>query len=280
MLAERHLLGSGRGARHERQELLGELHEHLIVHVGPVELEHRELGVVLRRDALIPEVTIDLEHPFDSAHGQPLEVQLRRDAQEQLHVERVVMRDERPGQRAAGERLHHRRLDLEEAMAGEEVAHRGHRPAADFEHPAHVRVDDEIQIALPIADLHVLETMPLLGQRDEALGQERRATWPRSTARWSWSGRGGPATPSWSPKSSSFDSSYSRADSESCRTYTWIRARPSDSTRNAALPKFRMLTIRPAVTVSTREASSSAASAGRCAATSALTVWVVAKRLG
>ena len=49
-------------ARHERQQLLGELHEHLIVHVGPIELEHRELGVVLRRDALIPEVTIDLEH--------------------------------------------------------------------------------------------------------------------------------------------------------------------------------------------------------------------------
>ncbi len=89
-----------------------------------------------------------------------------------------------------------------------------------------------------------------------------------------------PVTPSWSPKSSSFESSYSLGASESCRTYTWIRSRPSDSTRNAAFPKFLILTIRPAVTVSTREASSSAASAAECAATSAVTVWVVAKRLG
>ena len=103
------------GAGHERQQLLGEAHQHLVVHVGPVELEHRELGVVLRRDPLVAEVAVDLEHPLDAADRQPLQVQLRRDAQVQLHVERVVVRHEGTRQRAAGDRLHHRRLDFEEA---------------------------------------------------------------------------------------------------------------------------------------------------------------------
>ena len=94
---------------------LGQRHQVAVVGVAPVELEHRELGVVLRRDPLVPEVTVDLEHSFDAADGQPLEVELGRDAQVERHVERVVMRRERPGQRAAGNRLHHRRLDLEEA---------------------------------------------------------------------------------------------------------------------------------------------------------------------
>jgi hypothetical protein len=59
-----------------------------------------------------------------------------------------------------------------------------------------------------------------------------------------------------------------------------MRDRPSDSTRNEALPKLRMLRMRPAVIVSTRELSRVAASASPCAVTSALTVCVVVNRLG
>ena len=159
-------------ARHGRDHLLGHDHQLLVVAVGLVELEHRELGIVLRRDPLVAEVTVDLVDAFDAADGQPLEVELRRDPQEQLHVERVVMGHERPRQRAAGDRLHHRRLDFEVAARVQESPDVRQHAAADLEHAPRVGIDDEIEVALPVADLDVAQPVPLLRQRQEALGQE------------------------------------------------------------------------------------------------------------
>ena len=49
--------------------------------VGLVELEHRELGVVLARQPLVAEVAADLVDAIEAADHQPLEVQLGRDPQ-------------------------------------------------------------------------------------------------------------------------------------------------------------------------------------------------------
>ena len=135
VVAERHLIGADRLARDGREQLLGHRHQRLVVGVRLVELHHRELGVVLRRDPLVPEVAVDLEHPLDAADGQPLQIELGRDAQVEIHVERVVMRHERPRQRAAGDRLHHRRLDLEVAARGHELANRRDDAAARSRRP-------------------------------------------------------------------------------------------------------------------------------------------------
>src|SRR6266571_2356463 len=115
------------------QKLLRESHEVAVIAVSLVELEHGELGVVPGRDALVPEIAVDLEHFLESAYHQAFQVELGRDAQEKLHVERVVVRLERPGVRAAGNRLHHRRLDLEETLARHELADRLHDAAAGLE---------------------------------------------------------------------------------------------------------------------------------------------------
>ena len=96
----------------QQLEVVGGL---LVVGVGLVPLEHRELGVVLRRDALIAEVLAQLVDPVDAADDAALQVELGRDPQVEVAVERVVVGGERPRQRAAVERLQHRRLDLDEA---------------------------------------------------------------------------------------------------------------------------------------------------------------------
>jgi hypothetical protein len=44
-------------------------------------------------DAFVAEVAVDLEDLLQAAHHQALQVQLRGDAQEQLHVQRVVVGD-------------------------------------------------------------------------------------------------------------------------------------------------------------------------------------------
>jgi phage terminase large subunit-like protein len=55
----------------------------VIVGVGLVELQHGELGIVLRADALVAEVAVDLVDAVKAADDQPLQIKLRRDAQKE-----------------------------------------------------------------------------------------------------------------------------------------------------------------------------------------------------
>src|SRR3546814_17216615 len=90
----------------------------LIVRVRLVELQHREFGIVARRESFITEVAVDLVNLLETANDQSLEEQFRRDAQIQIAIERVVMCHERPRRRAASDRLQHRRLDFDETEIG------------------------------------------------------------------------------------------------------------------------------------------------------------------
>ena len=112
--------------------------------------------------ALVAEVAVDLVDALEAADDQALQVQLRRDAQEEVHVERVVVRHEGPRRRAAGDGLHHRRLDFDVAARVELTAKGGDNFGAGDERFANVGVGDEIEIALPDAGFHVLEAMELL----------------------------------------------------------------------------------------------------------------------
>ena len=96
------------------EHALDQVHEIAVIGVRLVQLEHREFGVVPRRQALVAEVAIDLVDALEAADDQPLEVQLGRDPQVHVDVERVVVGQERLRDRAARNHLQHRRLDLEE----------------------------------------------------------------------------------------------------------------------------------------------------------------------
>ena len=161
----------GGGPRHQ---LLGHRHHVAAVEVRGVELEHRELGVVHRRDPLVPEVAVDLVDSLEAAHHQPLQVQLRGDAQEQIHPERVVVRDERPRHGPAGDRLHHRGFDLDVAALVEEAPHRAHHRASQHEDAAHLGVREQVEVALAVAGFDVGEPVPLLGRRQQRLREQRQ----------------------------------------------------------------------------------------------------------
>ncbi len=144
----------------------------LVVHVGFVEFEHREFRIVLGRDPLIPEITVYLVHPFETAHGQPFQIELGRHAEVEVQVERVVMRHKGPRQGAAGHRLHHRRLDFEEPAAIEKAPDTGDDFRPGLEDLAGRRIDDEVEVALAIPRFDVRQTVPLLGQGHQALGEK------------------------------------------------------------------------------------------------------------
>src|SRR3954451_18851396 len=97
----------------------------VVVGVRLVPLEHRELGLVLARKALVAEVLVDLVDALEAADYQPLQIQLVGDTQIEVLVELVVVRDERTGERAAVQTLQDRGLDFEEAAAVKPVAYAG-----------------------------------------------------------------------------------------------------------------------------------------------------------
>jgi hypothetical protein len=160
--------------REALEQRLGERHQVFVVGEGLVELEGGELGVVPRRHALVAEILVELEDAVQTADHESLEVQLGRDAQVELHVERVVVRDEGPRGRAAVEGLQHRRLDLEVVAILEEAADVRDDAAAGLERPPDVVVDDEVDVALAVADGDVRQAVPLLGERPQRLGQDAK----------------------------------------------------------------------------------------------------------
>lgn len=95
-----------------RDHLLGHLHEVVHVGVGHVELADAELGVVREVDRLVAEDATHLVHAVEAADDELLEVQLGSDAEEEVEVERVVVRDEGLGRRSSGDHVHHGGLDL------------------------------------------------------------------------------------------------------------------------------------------------------------------------
>ncbi len=128
-------------------------------------------------DALVAEVPRDFVDALQPADDQPLEVELRRDAQIQVAVQRVVMRHEGARGGAAVQRLQDWRLDLDEAVAVEELAHRGeHAGAREEDRELHIAVGDQVQIALAVACLRIEElevaARALGWQRAQRLGQQ------------------------------------------------------------------------------------------------------------
>ena len=153
-------------------ERLGELDDVGDVAERLVRLHHRELGVVRRVHPLVAERPSDLEHPVQATDDQALEVQLGGDAQVQRHVQRVVVGHERAGVGAAGLDVEDRRLDLDEAAIAQRRAEARQHGVADLEDPTAVGVDDEVGVALAVADVGVGEAVPLVRQRADRLGQQ------------------------------------------------------------------------------------------------------------
>src|SRR5207302_7152694 len=112
---------------------------------------------------------VDLLEP---AHDQPLQVQLERDPQVEVQVERVVVGLERPGQAAAWNLLEDRGLNLQKALRVHEPAQSRDDPRAGDEHVADVGVGDQVDVPLPVALLDVLQAVPLLRKWPERLREE------------------------------------------------------------------------------------------------------------
>ncbi len=107
-----------------------------------------------------------------AADDQALEVQLRLNAQHHVQIQRVVVGVEGARRRADLEGREDGRVHLQEAASVQECAQLPQDIAALDEGVLHVGIDDQVQIALAIAGVGVLQAVELLRQRVQRLGQQ------------------------------------------------------------------------------------------------------------
>src|SRR5207244_8777599 len=97
---------------------------------GLVELQHGELRIPPPAQTLVAKVAINFVHAIQPADRQAFQVEFRRDSQVEIHVERVVVRDEWPRYGASRDGLHHGSFYFDESMSIHEPPHRLHQFAA------------------------------------------------------------------------------------------------------------------------------------------------------
>ena len=152
--------------------ILGDVHHALIVGVCLIQLDGGELRVVAGVHALVAEDTADLVDLLEAADDQTLEVQLGCNTHVHVDVQRIVMGDERTCCRTARDGVEAGRLNFHKAAAIHEAADLAHDCRALLEGVTYLGVDDEVNVTLTVAHIGVLQTVPLLGQRNEVLGQQ------------------------------------------------------------------------------------------------------------
>lgn len=123
-------------------------------------------------NALIAQHAANLVDPLQAPHDQALEIELGGDAQVEVSIEGVVVGDEGPGERSAGDGLEHGGINLEEAALVQIAAQGADYLAAEKEDAPRLLIGYQIQVALAVAQLDVAEAMPLLRRGPQGLGEQ------------------------------------------------------------------------------------------------------------
>ncbi len=146
-------------------QLFGEVHQIFIRRIGQVKLHHRELGIMVSRNPFVPEIAVYFKDPLQPAYNKALQVKLRSDPKVQVHPERIVIGPKRPGGGASRQGLHHGSFHFQKIPVLHEPADNLDDPVAQVKSPAHLRVDDQVEIAHAVAGFRVRQPVPFFRQR-------------------------------------------------------------------------------------------------------------------
>ena len=109
--------------------------------------------------ALVAEVTTDLIHTFETSYDETLEIKLGSDTEIEVDVERIVVGDERTSTGTTGNLLEDWCLDLGVTSLVEHLTHGTDDGGTLLEHVLHALVDNQVEVALTIAQLGVVEAI-------------------------------------------------------------------------------------------------------------------------
>ena len=122
--------------------------------------------------ALVAEDTAHLIDLVHTADDQPLQVQLRLDAQDHIQIQGVVVGVEGTGVGADLKGGQDGSIHLQEALGIQEVAQLPEDQAALDEGVLDLGVDDQVHVALAVPGLPVGQAVVLLGQGQQGLAQQ------------------------------------------------------------------------------------------------------------
>ncbi len=83
--------------------------------------------------------------------------------------------DKGPGYSAAGNGLHHGCFHFQEPLAVQKAAGGPDNLAPGLKDFSHLRVDNQVKVALPVTQVHIFQAMPLFRQGPQRLGQDNKA---------------------------------------------------------------------------------------------------------
>ena len=163
------------------QQLLRERHHPVIVLISHIQFHAGELRVVASVHSFIAEVTANLIHTLETAHDKTLQVELRSNTQIQIHVQRIMVCDERTSRCTTCYLLKNRSLHFRETSLIKHLTHGAQDGGTLQERVLHPVVHNQVHITLAVAQFWVFKriehlTILLLhnGQWLQALRQNRQ----------------------------------------------------------------------------------------------------------
>ena len=139
-----------------------------------VELHHGELGVVASRNAFVAKHAANFVHAFHAANNEALQVQFKRNAQKERHVERVVMRVERASVCATRFSVQNWCFYFNETFRRQCFAERRNNGVANRKGATRFIVRNEVGIALAVTSVGVGETVPFVGKRAYCFSEQNK----------------------------------------------------------------------------------------------------------
>ena len=155
------------------ENLFRDFHHALQIAVRHVAFHGGEFRIVVAVHAFIAELLAHLVDPVEAADDAALQIQFRGDAQVHVDVERIVMCHEGTRRCAACDRLQGRGRHFEESVIiFEDLADDLFDLRAFSEGVAHFFVDDQVDVALAVAQIRILQAVPFLRQDLDGLGEK------------------------------------------------------------------------------------------------------------
>ncbi|OQA02059.1 MAG: hypothetical protein BWY71_00165 [Planctomycetes bacterium ADurb.Bin412] len=159
-------------------QLLHQIHHDPVIRIGLVHLAHGKFRIVSGTDPLVAEIPVHLEYFFHPADQEPFQIEFGCDPQIQIHIQRVMMGNERLGSRSAGNGLHHGGFHLLEPAPGQKFPDRLDDGGPVPEGGHDLRIGKQIHIPLPVPKLHILQAMPFFRRGQGCLAQQFEGSHP------------------------------------------------------------------------------------------------------
>ena len=139
-------------------------------------------------DAFVAKLAAQFKDTIHSATHEPLQEQLGGNAQIQIHVVRVDVRNKRPRIRATMNRLQNGSFCLQIPRTMQVAPHRVQHRGPRRQRPARLSINGQVDVPGPHPRFRVGKPISFVGQRvqgfrfkPDTVGQKRRLTLPRDT---------------------------------------------------------------------------------------------------